>query len=87
MIRLSKNNLKNEILFRKIGGYLSSALNNSNLCFVIDNNQDNLSGFLLTINESENYDKFIQSKWIEQLHQKYPNVDHVNFFFKFFCIV
>jgi hypothetical protein len=32
---------------------------------------------LLTINESEKYDKFIQTTWITQLHQKYSNVDQV----------
>ncbi|CAF4591580.1 unnamed protein product [Rotaria sp. Silwood2] len=59
--------------------YLSSSLNNVNNCYAIDNNEDNLCGFVLTINESEKYDKFIQTKWIEQLHEKYPNVDQ-NFF-------
>ena len=67
-------------LNRIIGGYLLSLLNNFDLCFGIDNNEDNLCGFVLTINESEKYDKFIQRKWIEQLHQKYPNVDQVNHF-------
>ncbi|CAF5011315.1 unnamed protein product, partial [Rotaria sp. Silwood1] len=47
--------------------------------YVIDNNEDNLCGFLLTINESEKYDKLIQTKWIEQLKNKYPDVDQ-NFF-------
>ncbi|CAF1464001.1 unnamed protein product [Rotaria magnacalcarata] len=62
-----------------IGGYVSSSLNNNNLCFVIENDQDKICGFLLTINESEKYDKYIQTKWIEQLHEKYPDVDQ-NFF-------
>ncbi len=53
-------------------------MDNIDLCFGIDNNEDNLCGFVLTIKESEKYDKYIQTKWIEQLHQKYPNVDQVN---------
>ena len=61
-----------------IGGYLLSSLNNFDLCFGIENIEDKLCGFVLTINESEKYDKFLQRKWIEQLHQKYPNVDQVN---------
>ncbi len=66
------------VLNRMIGGYLLSLLNKFDLCFGIDNNEDNLCGFVLTINESEKYDKYLQRKWIEQLHQKYPNVDQVN---------
>ncbi|CAF4562714.1 unnamed protein product, partial [Rotaria sp. Silwood2] len=73
-------NQYSQILADKIiGGYLSNLLNNVNNCYAIDNNEDNLCGFVLTINESEKYDKFIQTKWIEQLHEKYPNVDQ-NFF-------
>ncbi|CAF1341997.1 unnamed protein product, partial [Rotaria sordida] len=73
-------NQHSQILADKlIGGYLSSSLNNSDLCYAIDNNEDNLCGFVLTINESEKHDKFIQTKWIDELHQKYPNVDQ-NFF-------
>ncbi len=68
------------VLNRMIGGYLLSLLNKFDLCFGIDNNEDNLCGFVLTINESEKYDKYLQRKWIEQLHQKYPNVDQVNHF-------
>jgi hypothetical protein len=60
-----------------IGGYLLNSLNNSDLCFVVDNIEDKLCAFVLTINESEKYDKFIQTTWITQLHQKYPNVDQV----------
>jgi hypothetical protein len=60
-----------------IGGYLLSSLNNFDLCFVVDNVEDELCGFVLTINESEKYDKFIQTTWITQLHQKYSNVDQV----------
>ncbi len=74
---------------RLIGGYLLSLLDKFDFCFGIDNHEDNLCGFVLTINESEKYDKFIQGKWIEQLHQKYPNVDQVNkfqnSFSKFYC--
>jgi hypothetical protein len=71
-------------LNRIIGGYLLSLLNKFDLCFGIDNNEENLCGFVLTINESENYDKYLQRKWIEQLHQKYPNVDQVNQLISFF---
>ncbi len=60
-----------------IGGYLLSSLNNFDLCFAVDNVEDKLCAFVLTINESEKYDKFIQPTWITQLHQKYPNVDQV----------
>ncbi len=60
-----------------IGGYLLSSLNNFDLCFVVDNVEDELCAFVLTINESEKYDKLIQPTWITQLHQKYPNVDQV----------
>jgi hypothetical protein len=67
-------------LFRIIGGYILNSENNNDLCFGIDNNEDNLCGFVITINESEKYDKYIQRKWIEQLHQKYSNVDQVNLF-------
>ncbi len=61
-----------------IGGYFLSSLNNFDLCFVVDNVEDELCAFVLTINESEKYDKLIQPTWITQLHQKYPNVDQVN---------
>jgi len=71
-------NQHSEILADKmIGGYLLNSLNNSDLCFVVDNIEDQLCAFVLTINESEKYDKFIQRTWITQLHQKYPNVDQV----------
>ncbi|CAF1317521.1 unnamed protein product [Adineta steineri] len=73
-------NQHSQILADKIlGGYLLNSLNNWDLCFGIDNNEDNLCGFVLTITESEKYDKLFQAKWIEQLHQKYVNVDQ-NFF-------
>ncbi|CAF3451019.1 unnamed protein product [Rotaria sp. Silwood1] len=62
-----------------IGGYLLSSLNNFDLCFVVNNVEDELCAFVLTIIESEKYDKLIQPTWITQLHQKYPNVDQ-NFF-------
>ena len=65
-------------LNRTIGGYLLNSLNNFDLCFGVENIEDQLCGFVLTINESQKYDQFIQTKWIEQLHQKYPNVDQVN---------
>jgi hypothetical protein len=65
-------------LNRIIGGYLLSSLNNFDLCFGVENIEEKFCGFVLTINESEKYDKFIQTKWIEQLQQKYPNVDQVN---------
>ncbi|CAF1144432.1 unnamed protein product [Rotaria sordida] len=69
-----------EILADKlIGGYLLSSLNNFDLCFSVNNVEDELCGFVLTISESEKYDKLIQPTWITQLHQKYPNVDQ-NFF-------
>ncbi|CAF3441569.1 unnamed protein product [Rotaria sp. Silwood1] len=69
-----------EILADKlIGGYLLSSLNNFDLCFVVNNVEDELCAFVLTIIESEKYDKLIQPTWITQLHQKYPNVDQ-NFF-------
>ncbi len=63
---------------RIIGGYLLSLSNKFDLCFGINNNEDQFCGFVLTINESEKYDQFIQKKWIEQFYQKYPNVDQVN---------
>lgn len=65
---------------RIIGGYFFNSLNHFDLCFVVENVEEQISGFLLTINESEKYDKFIQSTWITQLHQKYPNVDQVSKF-------
>ncbi|CAF1646108.1 unnamed protein product, partial [Adineta ricciae] len=69
-----------EILADKvIGGYLSNSMNTSDLCFGIDGTDDRLHGFVLTISESEKYDKFHQTKWLEQLRQKYSNVDE-NFF-------
>jgi hypothetical protein len=58
-----------------IGRYLLNSINNFDPYFGIDNNEDNLCGFVITINESKKYDKYIQRKWIEQLHQKYPHVD------------
>lgn len=60
-----------------IGGYFVNSLNHFDLCFVVENVEEEICGFLLTINESEKYDKFIQSTWITQLQQKYPNVDRV----------
>ncbi|CAM4976801.1 unnamed protein product [Rotaria socialis] len=69
-----------EILADKlIGGYLLSSSNNFDLCFSVNNIEDELCAFVLTIIESEKYDKIIQATWITQLHQKYPNVDQ-NFF-------
>ncbi|CAF5104485.1 unnamed protein product, partial [Rotaria magnacalcarata] len=62
-----------------IGGYLLSSSNNFDLCFSVNNIEDELCAFVLTISESEKYDKIIQATWITQLHQKYPNVDQ-NFF-------
>jgi hypothetical protein len=55
-------------------------LNNSDLCFGVEscNSDDRLCGFALTIGESEKYDRLLQGKWLEQLHQKYPNVNEVN---------
>ena len=53
-------------------------MNTSDLCFGIDGTDDGLRGFVLTIIESEKYDKFHQTKWLEQLRQKYSNVDEVN---------
>lgn len=47
------------------------------MCFAVNNTQDELSAFVITISESEKYDKLIQSTWISQLYQKYPNVDQV----------
>ena len=52
-------------------------MNTSDLCFGIDDTKDGLHGFALTIIESEKYDKFHQTKWLEQLRQKYSNVDEV----------
>jgi hypothetical protein len=60
-----------------IGGYLLNSLNNFDLSFVVENFEDELNAFVLTINESEKYDKLIQPTWIIQLHQKYPNIDQV----------
>ena len=82
--RFERKNQTNQLFFesfcfflkRLIGGYLSNN-NNNDLCFVIEDNEDRLSGFILTINQSEKYDKLIQSTWISQLQQKYPNVDQV----------
>ena len=54
-----------------------SSLNHFDLCFSVDNGHDELCAFLLTIIESEKYDKLIQSKWIEQLQQKYADADQV----------
>ena len=64
--------------FRMIGGYWLSSLTNFDLCYSVETDEDKFAGFLLTIGESEKYDKVIQSKWIEQLQQKYVNVDQVN---------
>ncbi|UJR24030.1 hypothetical protein I4U23_026995 [Adineta vaga] len=77
------NNLLNQhsdiLADKMIGGYLSSLSNHFPLCFAVDNTEDELCAFVLTIIESEKYDKFMQSNWITQLHQKYPNIDQ-NFF-------
>ncbi len=62
---------------RMIGGYLLNSLNNFDLSFVVENVEDELCAFVLTITESEKYDKLIQATWITQLHQKYPNIDQV----------
>ncbi len=60
-----------------IGGYLLNSLNNFDLSFLVENVEDELCAFVLTINESEKYDKLIQPTWITQIHQKYPNIDQV----------
>ncbi|CAF3168179.1 unnamed protein product, partial [Rotaria sp. Silwood2] len=60
-----------------IGGYLLSSLNNFDLRFCVNTGEDELCAFVLTIIKSKKYDKLIQSTWITQLHQKYPNVDQV----------
>ncbi len=60
-----------------IGGYLLNSLNNFDLSFIVENVEDELCAFVLTINESEKYDKLIQPTWITQIHQKYPNIDQV----------
>ena len=65
------------VLNRIIGGYFFNSLNHFDLCFVVENLEDQICGFVFTINESEKYDKLIQSTWITQLQQKYPNVDQV----------
>jgi hypothetical protein len=62
---------------RMIGGYLLNSLNNFDLSFLVENVEDELCAFVLTINESEKYDKLIQPTWITQIHQKYPNIDQV----------
>jgi hypothetical protein len=62
---------------RMIGGYLLNSLNNFDLSFIVENVEDELCAFVLTINESEKYDKLIQPTWITQIHQKYPNIDQV----------
>ena len=56
-----------------IGGYLSSCLNNNDLCYCVDDIEDRLCAFLMTIIESEKHDKLVEASWVEQLHQKYPN--------------
>ena len=66
-------------LNRLIGGYLLSLSEKFDLCFGIDNNEEKLCGFVLTVNESEKYDKYVQRKWLEQLQEKYANVDQVNY--------
>ena len=63
---------------RIIGGYLFGSLNNEQICFVVENDEEILSGFALIIIQSEKYDKIIQDKWLEELHRKYPTVDQVN---------
>ncbi len=60
-----------------IGGYLLNSLNNFDLSFIVENVEDELCAFVLTITESEKFDKLIQTTWITQLHQKYPNIDQV----------
>lgn len=45
------------------------------MCYVIDDHDDRLCGFVLTIEESKEYD---QQKWIDELQRKYPNIDQVN---------
>jgi len=72
------------IVDRSIGGYWLTLLNNFDLCFSVDNGHDELCAFLLTIIESEKYDKLIQIKWIEQLQQKYSDIDQ-NFFELIHC--
>ena len=75
------------LVHRLIGGYFFHSLNHFDLCYVVENVDEEISGFLLTINESEKYDKFIQSTWITQLQQKYPNVDRVTFLFLFIILL
>ena len=48
------------------------------MCYGIDDNEDRLCGFVLTIEESEKYDRYFQQKWIDELQRKYPNIDQVN---------
>lgn len=68
---------RSNVLIRSIGGYWLSSLNHFDLCFSVENGNDQLCAFLLTIIESEKYDKFLQIQWIEQLQQKYSDVDQV----------
>lgn len=60
-----------------IGGYLFSPMNDFDHCFAVENDEENLCGFAMTIYQSEKYDQVFQRTWIEQLEQKYPNVDQV----------
>ena len=68
-----------------LGGYWLSSLNQFDLCYSVETGEEKFCAFLLTIAESEKYDKVIQSNWIEQLQQKYSNVDQVNDLFLFFA--
>lgn len=63
-----------------IGGYLFSLSNHFRLCYSVENGQDDFCAFVLTMMESEKYDKLIQSTWISQLHQKYSTIDQVKSF-------
>ena len=60
-----------------IGGYLFSPMNDFDHCFAVENDDENLCAFAMTIYQSEKYDKVFQRTWIEQLEQKYPNIDQV----------
>ncbi|CAF1237614.1 unnamed protein product, partial [Adineta ricciae] len=60
---------------KMIGGYLFSLSNHFRLCYCVENSKDDFCAFVLTMIESEKYDKFIESTWISQLHQKYSTID------------
>ena len=64
-----------------IGGYLFSLSNHFRLCYCVENGKDDFCAFVLTMIESEKYDKLIESTWTSQLHQKYPTIDQVKSLF------